>query len=147
VCTAKSSADKVVKIIQSSFPLTKLYVRSSDRLHAIRLRRRGVVFEQRETFESALVFGRATLLELGVEQEAADAIVENVRRLDAERLVLQETDGHYAGSDLIHQKNLRPEPLVKPKRESQALSEETRSVTSNGERAKEDDTTTPIVSG
>ena len=131
VCTARRSADTIVSIVRSEFPLAKLYVRSEDRMHSLELRRKDVTYEQRETFESALVFGRETLVELGVDSSEADEVVESVRRLDAERLVLQETDGIHAGNDLVFRKRVVPHPLTKPHRESQALSEETKAVASD----------------
>lgn len=128
ICTAKRSANKVVDLIQSGFPLAKIFIRSFDRVHSIELRRKDVHYEIRETFESALVFGRETLLELGLSSQDADDVVDTVRRRDAERLVIQEAKGIYAGSDLVHQPILRPEPLTAPQHEPKALSEETRAV-------------------
>ena len=135
ICTAKRSADKVVKLVQSGFPLAKIFVRSFDRMHSIEMRRRDVQFEIRETFESALVFGRETLVELGFPKDDADNVVETVRRRDAERLVIQEAEGIYAGTDLVHKRILTPEPLTVPQRKSEALSEETRAVA--GDDSKE----------
>nr|WP_207189596.1 monovalent cation:proton antiporter-2 (CPA2) family protein [Rhodobium orientis] len=131
VCTARRSADRIVSIVRSEFPLAKLYVRSEDRMHSLELRRKDVTYEQRETLESALAFGREALVELGVDNSEADEVVDSVRRLDAERLVLQETDGIHAGNDLVFAKRVVPHPLTKPHRESQALSEETRAVASD----------------
>lgn len=134
ICTAKRSADRVVKLIRSGFPLAKLYVRSFDRMHSLELRSKGVAYEQRETFESALTFGRATLLEMGATPEDADEVLEMVRRRDAERLVLQEAEGIYAGADLVHRSVLTPEPLTKPQRKSEALSVATEAVASADEK-------------
>ena len=133
ICTAKNSTDKVVNLLRAELPLAKLYVRSLDREHAIELRRKDVAFELRETLESAFVFGRETLIELGVEGSEADAIVEDVRKRDVERLVIQETEGFFAGTDLIHRAPIKPEPLTKPQRKSEALSEETKAVAGDEE--------------
>ena len=59
------TAERIVDIVKANFALTKLFVRSYDRTTTLALRARDVDFEIRETFESAIVFGRATLEELG----------------------------------------------------------------------------------
>lgn len=122
VCThGRTITDQIVDLIQSEFPHVKLFVRSYDRTHSIALRERGVEYELRETFESALVFGRRTLGALGVAEELAGTIMEDVRRLDEERLAIQAVEGIYAGRDKIHVRPLQPEPLMKPAREARRL--------------------------
>ncbi len=62
ICTnERETTDRIVDLILSDYPHVRLFVRSYDRAHAISLRARGVEFEIRETFESALGFGRETL--------------------------------------------------------------------------------------
>lgn len=125
VCTHKKEiTDKIVDLIQSDYPQTKLYVRSYDRAHTLSLRERGVDYEARETFESGLLFGRMTLQALGTDEEQARAISDDVRRRDAERLAVQQVEGIYAGSDMLHKRPVTPEPLIKPTRESQRLDKE-----------------------
>ncbi|WP_245413703.1 monovalent cation:proton antiporter-2 (CPA2) family protein [Mangrovicella endophytica] len=116
VCTnSRETTDRIVDLIRDDFPNVSLYVRSYDRGHALSLRARGVDYEIRETVESALSFGGATLTGLGIEDELATRIVEDVRRRDLERLKLQEAEGLYAGNHMVTTRAMTPEPLVKPK--------------------------------
>ncbi len=125
VCTNKREiTDKIVELVQSEFPKAKLYVRSYDRTHTLQLRARNVDYELRETFESGLVFGQKTLEALGMDEDTASAILEDVRRRDEERLALQAVEGIQAGRDRLHTKPVTPEPLIKPKRESKRLDKE-----------------------
>lgn len=122
VCTNKrETTDRVVDLIRSEFPNVSLYVRSYDRSHALSLRARGVDFEMRETVESALAFGAATLDAFGIEEELAERIVDDVRRRDLARLKLQEAEGIYAGDDMVTTRVVTPEPLVKPRPSLQAI--------------------------
>ncbi|GLS34241.1 monovalent cation:H+ antiporter-2, CPA2 family [Mesorhizobium albiziae] len=120
----KEITDKIVELIQSEYPDTKLYVRSYDRTHTLQLRARGVDYELRETFESGLLFGQRTLEALGMDEDTASAIREDVRRRDEERLALQAVEGIQAGRDRWHTKPVTPEPLIKPTRESKRLDKE-----------------------
>ncbi|MCY1311626.1 hypothetical protein D9M70_619450 [compost metagenome] len=43
--------------------------------------------------------------------------MDDIRKRDEARLVLQEAEGITAGRDMLHSRPVRPEPLVKPKRE------------------------------
>ena len=63
--TTAQAASRIVDLVHAEFPGTKLYVRSYDRRHTLQLIAKGVDFELRETYESALVFGRSTLEALG----------------------------------------------------------------------------------
>ncbi|WP_411033237.1 monovalent cation:proton antiporter-2 (CPA2) family protein [Shinella sp. BYT-45] len=117
VCTqGKATTDRIVDLVQSEYPNATLFVRSYDRVHTLSLRARGVQHDVRETFESALVFGRETLEELGVEPDAALAISDDIRRRDVARLELQAVEGISAGRHMLHSKPVTPEPLVKPKK-------------------------------
>ncbi|HZF75708.1 MAG TPA: hypothetical protein VE033_07745, partial [Acetobacteraceae bacterium] len=73
---------------------------------------RDVAGQVRETFESALAFGREALMILGDGREAARSVEEEVRRRDAERLRAQVQGGLHAGLDPA---TVRPEPLVPPR--------------------------------
>ena len=55
----------------------------------------------RETFESAVLLGRKTLLALDVPENEADAIIADLRRRDAERFALEVAGGRFAGRDLV----------------------------------------------
>ena len=127
VCVDKpEAADRIVELIQSEFPLVKLFVRAYDRGHSIRLIKAGVEFHIRETFESALAFGEHVLKDLGFSEDEARETVEDVRRRDEERLTLQVADGLQAGRSLWRNNTStpQPEPYVKPRREGRALNDQ-----------------------
>ncbi len=127
VCVDKPEvADRIVELVKAEFPLTKLFVRAYDRGHSIRLIQAGVEFQIRETFESALAFSDHVLKDLGFNQYEVQETIEDVRRRDEERLVLQVTGGLQAGRSLWRNNTStpQPEPYVKPRREGQALNED-----------------------
>ncbi len=125
ICTqGKGATDRIVDLVQSEYPNATLFVRSYDRIHTLALRAKGVQHDVRETFESALVFGRETLEELGVEPDDAVAISDDIRRRDVARLELQAAEGIAAGRHMLHSKPVKPEPLVKPKKKTQAEADE-----------------------
>ena len=64
-------ADRIVELVAHQFPQAKLLVRSFDREHSLRLIHAGVDFQIRETFESAVMFGQAALMELGADEDDA----------------------------------------------------------------------------
>jgi hypothetical protein len=103
-------------------------VRAYDRIHAIDLMNLEVDFQIRETFESALTFGRATLEGLGREPATASAVVEDVRRRDIARLIMQKAEGLLGGADMLHGTRLQPQPLTDPRKRAHGLSEETRDI-------------------
>ncbi len=81
VCTQKKEVtDRIVALVQAEYPNARLFVRSYDRLHTLELRAAGVDYELRETFESGLVFGRTTLEALGIGDDEALAITDDIRR-------------------------------------------------------------------
>jgi CPA2 family monovalent cation:H+ antiporter-2 len=122
VCTNhRETTDRIVELIQAEFPDTRLFVRSYDRAHTLELRAMGVEYEIRETFESALMFGRRTLEALGTDEDQAYEISQDVRKRDEERLAIQAVDGITAGIEKMRLKPVTPEPLVKPTRESKRL--------------------------
>jgi monovalent cation:proton antiporter-2 (CPA2) family protein len=119
----REAASRIVDLVRAQFPDTKLYVRSYDRRHSLQLIGKGVDFELRETYESALVFGRKTLEALGLDPDRASATEEFVRRRDLDRLTLQQAEGLYAGLDLLRAQ-MTQQPLSKPSREVRALNPE-----------------------
>jgi len=129
VCTdGAENTEHIVDLIQANFPGAKLYVRSFDRASTLALLGKGVDYEIRETFESAISFGRSTLSELGVDDATIDAVVEDLRTRDRDRLALQQAGGIYAGADTLKRAKPKPEPLTGKKRESQALNPEAKDV-------------------
>jgi glutathione-regulated potassium-efflux system protein KefB len=133
----RASADKIVAIVKAEFPLAKLLVRSYDRGHTLDLIGAGVDYEIRETFESAMAFGEAALVALGIPAEDAAESLAGVRKRDADRLALQVDGGLAAGRDLTFKNQPTPTPLTPPKREAKPLSEETAVVAADGEDERE----------
>ena len=117
VCTHKAeTTNRIISIIEREWPQKLIYARAYDRAHTLQLMGMDVDFHIRETFESALVFGKKMLEGLGRSHEDADAIIEDVRKRDDERLVVQKSEGLLAGSHMLHTKAVRPEPLIDPHR-------------------------------
>jgi glutathione-regulated potassium-efflux system protein KefB len=124
------AASRIVGLVHAEFPAAKLYVRSFDRRHTLQLIAQGVDFELRETYESALVFGRNTLEGLRFNPERAAAVEAFVRRRDLERLALQQAEGISAGLDLLNTRMVH-EPLSAPMREVKALNPEAEEIISH----------------
>lgn len=112
----------IAEMAQRTFPQAKLFARAFDRIHALDLMERGVRFPFRETFDSALVFGQQALVSLGMAQEEADEIRQDVRRRDIARLLKQRDEGMFAGADLLAGSRITPEPLAAPRRMAENLS-------------------------
>lgn len=55
----------------------------------------------RETFEAALLLGGQAVLTLGASEHEADAVIEEVRKRDAERFALETAGGLFAGRALV----------------------------------------------
>ncbi len=116
--------NRIVDLIASEFPEKAMYVRAYDRAHTLQLMDKKVKYQIRETFESALALGNEMLKGLGHEEEEIQEILENVRHLDQDRLMVQYREGMYAGLDILHTKpDVQPEPLVKPQHPATALDE------------------------
>jgi voltage-gated potassium channel Kch len=138
VCVGnRDAASRIVDLVNEQFPDTKLYVRAYDRGHSLELIAKGVNFELRETFESALSFGRAALEGLGVDAERAAAVEDEVRRRDLERLGLQQAGGLLAGVDkLLNKPKPLPEPLVVPGRRARGINPEAETIIRDAESKK-----------
>jgi glutathione-regulated potassium-efflux system protein KefB len=124
----KVAATRIVELAKAQFPQARLLVRSYDREHSLELINAGVDYQIRETFESAVDFGAAALVELGVAREEAERIASEIRRRDAERFELEMAAGDVrAGIPLMlgNAPKPTPTPFTTPKREGQALSKET----------------------
>ncbi|MCX5479034.1 monovalent cation:proton antiporter-2 (CPA2) family protein [Kaistia geumhonensis] len=130
VCTDKrESTDVIVELIRSEFPLAKLYVRSYDRQHTLKLRKLGVDFEIRETYESAFTFGMQSLEGLGYDEGRIAEVAETIREREAARLAIQMSGGQISYTDI--QGKLLPQPLTVPKRRAKALNEEAAKATAD----------------
>ena len=86
VCVDKPEvADRIVELVRHEFPQAQVLVRSFDREHSLALIGAGVDYQIRETFESAVEFGKAALMSVGASREDAETIALEIRRRDAER--------------------------------------------------------------
>ncbi|MCW0463108.1 monovalent cation:proton antiporter-2 (CPA2) family protein [Xanthomonas sacchari] len=125
----REAANHIVELATTEFPQAKLLVRSYDREHALELIAAGVDYHIRETFESAVEFGQAALIELGMDESEARSIAREIRRRDAERLELEIAAGDVrAGRGLMYG-NITPvvptpTPFTPPRRESRTLNPE-----------------------
>lgn len=124
VCVDKrDAANRIVDLVKEEFPLAKLYVRAYDRGHAIELIKKGVDYQVREMFESAMAFGAAALEGLGVSEEAIEEAIQDVRIRDSERLALQAIGDDAGARSLMRNNttNLTPIPLTVPKQKGQVF--------------------------
>jgi len=136
ICTRrKSITNYVIDLCRAEFPLAELYVRSYDRTHTLELVSKDVDYQIRETFESAMIFGRAMLEAMGLDPERAAEIEADVRNRDLMRLAIQQAEGMYTGMDLLHSADLhakpeplQPEPLTRPRQEAEPLTQKTREI-------------------
>lgn len=125
----KEAANRIVELVKHEFPQAQVLVRSFDREHSLALIAAGVDFQIRETFESAVEFGKAALASVGISPEDAETIALEIRRRDAERLELEIAGGDLRSGIPALYGNARPAkptptPFTKPKREARALNEE-----------------------
>ncbi|KTF29520.1 NAD-binding protein, partial [Xanthomonas translucens] len=125
----REAANRIVELATQEFPHAKLLVRSYDREHSLKLIAAGVDYHIRETFESAVEFGQAALIELGMAEDEAAGIARAIRRRDAERLDLEIAAGDVrAGSGLMYGNIAptvpKPTPFTPPRRESRTLNPE-----------------------
>jgi glutathione-regulated potassium-efflux system protein KefB len=97
----KSAATRIAELITSEFPLVKVMARSFDRGHSIELRKIGVEFELRETFESAIVFGAQAIRTLGATEDEIITVVDGLRERDKMRFEAQVLGGINAGRGLL----------------------------------------------
>ena len=109
------TTDRIVQLIKAEFPATKIFARSFDRRHSIRLVQAEVDFAVRETFESALRMGKHVLIALGADESTAHETIADIRQRDRERLQHQVEGDQGAALERIHTRPVRPEPLPKRK--------------------------------
>jgi voltage-gated potassium channel Kch len=127
----RAAATRIVELCRADFPGVRLYVRSFDRQHTLELIGKGVDYELRETYESAMIFGRQALVGLGLDAERATEIAEEVRRRDLARLALQQAEGIMAGVNLLPYGSLQQEPLTEPERVGVPLNPEAQDIISH----------------
>jgi len=109
------TTNRIVDLLVESFDHGEIYARAWDRAHTLELIEKGVDYELRETYESALVFGGEALKALGLDREEVDETLADVRRRDAERLAWQRSGDFSSGRHLMHPQ-VEPEPLVPPEK-------------------------------
>lgn len=126
----RQAALRIVEMAKVEFPAVRIHARAYDRVHAMDLMRLDVDYQMRETFESALGFGRVTLEALGLSYEEASFVIEHVRDRDAQRMEIQFSEGVAAGIEKVPR--VTPEPIVTPKGKSKALTKETQDVIEDG---------------
>ncbi len=121
----RDASNRIVELVRAQFPQAAVLVRSYDREHALELIHAGVDYQVRETFESALAFGQAALMELGVQQDEARDIAEQIRRRDAERFELEMAEGMMAGARMVFGNDGKgvptPTPFTPPRRPARTL--------------------------
>ena len=122
----KETATRIVELARSAFPLAQVFARAFDRVHALEVLEKGAHFQMRETYESAITFGRAALEELGLPADYQSELEEDVRRRDRERFAMQQQgDRVQAGQDRLYTRPVpRPEPLIAPRQKGVALNPE-----------------------
>jgi glutathione-regulated potassium-efflux system protein KefB len=97
----KAAVVHIAELVKSEFPLVKVLARAFDRMHAMELVKLGVDYQLRELFESALAFGRETVLQLGATPQEADELIESVRQRDQQRFEAQLLGDEQSGRDLL----------------------------------------------
>lgn len=120
----KETVNKIAELVSVEFPLAKLIVRSYDREHSLYLSKHNVDFMVRETFESAITFGKIALQQLGVSPEEVQQLGDDIRTLDNQRFETEvAADDVNAGIGMQYtQRNPRPTaPLIKPQHSGQLL--------------------------
>ncbi|HWP15688.1 MAG TPA: monovalent cation:proton antiporter-2 (CPA2) family protein [Xanthobacteraceae bacterium] len=115
--------NRIVDLVQTEFAGTKIFARSYDRGHTLQLLSKNVDYELRETFESAMKFGRKTLEAMGVDPDRAAIVEDFIRNRDRDRVAIQQAEGIYAGIDLLRQRPTMT-PFSEPQRGAQALNQE-----------------------
>ena len=133
--------NKIVDLVKLQFSSVKIFARAYDRQHTIELHHKEVDFEIRETLYSALEMGRVTLEALNFDSSLTYETLELVKQRDLKRLSAQKSEGIYAGADIPLRQEVKPEPLINPKRESEPLTEQTTEALADGEAVRSTDKT------
>jgi len=119
----QEAVNRIVDLTKAEFPGTKIFARSFDRGHTLQLLAKDVDFELRETFESAMRFGRKTLEAVGVDADRAAIVEDFIRTRDHDRVAIQQAEGIYAGIDLLRKRPTMT-PFAEPQRGARPLNPE-----------------------
>lgn len=117
----REDARTILACIKEHWRETRVVVRSIDRTHSIELLKTGVDCAVRETFESSLRLGRRSLELLDVDSATAAAVIEDIRRLDRQRLDQQVEGDLKSGLERLHTRPARPAPLAPPQKQNKSL--------------------------
>ncbi|OQW55361.1 MAG: potassium transporter [Proteobacteria bacterium HN_bin10] len=138
ICVDKpETTDRIVALVKSEFPHAKIFARSFDRGHSMRLVKAGVDYQLRELLESSLTFSGAVLRDLGFSDIEIAETIEEVRERDAERFEMQLAGGIEAGRGLFRNNTTTPQPtpFTVPRREGRALNPEAEDLIGEAEEA------------
>ncbi|MEL6584268.1 MAG: monovalent cation:proton antiporter-2 (CPA2) family protein [Pseudomonadota bacterium] len=97
----RDGAVETVDKVKNRWPDLKVYAETYDRFSEMAMRRSGVDFAVRQTYESAIKLAGAGLKELGELPETVEDIIEEFRRRDFELLELQTEYGADAGVQIL----------------------------------------------
>lgn len=118
----KDAANQIVTLIKHEFPFAKVLVRAYDREHSLHLVKADVDFQIRETFESALLFGEATLKAAGVSQDDASSITQEIREREKIRFEMEvSADDLYASLGVRYNNTTSKttKTLIEPKQDDE----------------------------
>jgi glutathione-regulated potassium-efflux system protein KefB len=106
VCVDKAEdGTRITELLKAEFPHVPVLARATDRLHSADLIRAGADVQVRETFESAVVLGAATLEKLGASAPDIAEIEARIRERDQQRFQLELVGGLSAGRALFSGKS------------------------------------------
>jgi voltage-gated potassium channel Kch len=130
----QDDCNRIADLTKAEFPGTKIFARSYDRGHTLQLLAKDVDYELRETFESAMKFGRRTLEAIGIDPGRADIVEDFIRTRDRDRIAIQQAEGIYAGIDLLRRRPVMA-PFSEPQRAGKALNEQADEIIKEKEQA------------
>lgn len=107
----QKAANQIVMLIKHEFPFAKVLVRAYDREHSLQLVKADVDFQIRETFESALLFGEATLKAVGVNQDDASNITQEIREREKVRFEMEVSADDLYASLGVRYNNTTSKPI------------------------------------
>jgi voltage-gated potassium channel Kch len=112
----RDGAVETVDKLKSRWPQLKVFAETYDRFSEMAMRRHGVDFAVRQTYESAIRLASAGLRELGEPEETVEDVVEEFRRRDLELLDLQTEFGADEGVEMLRERyriedGQRPHPV------------------------------------